>query len=364
MLSIVGIAIGIATIVALGLITGGMQESVQTTLNNGGAEIIVSEANIGGMRSSGQLNETYVDELKNISGVSQTAGILSIVIQNEPTSSGGGGFGPMLGFTINGINKNNLNLVGITSVNGCIFSDNANEIILGKLATERQNKSLGDTITISNTEFKIVGIYETGSLMIDSGAYVSLSKLQNITKKDYINQILVKTTEGANDKEISDYIENQYPDELSTITAEERAEMIGNAIEILNIASLAISALAIVIGGIGIVNTMIMTVYERTKEIGVLKAIGWKSKRILGMILGETLVLTLVSGVIGIIFGIILSELGMIILSNDSNPLSLAYNLDTFLMAFGIAILVGLLGGIYPAYRASKLPPTEALRYE
>jgi len=365
-LSIIGIGIGIATIVALGLITGGMQESVQSTLNSGGAEITVSEANIDGRGTSGRLNESFVEELKNISGVSQTAGILSMSEQSSSGGQGSGpmGGGPMGGFTIYGINSDKLSLVGISNVNGTIFRDGSNEVILGKTAAENQNKTIGDTIIISNTEFKITGIFETGNMMSDSGAYVSLSKLQNITNKDYISQILVKTEEGANDTQISNSIEKKYPDELSTITAEERAEMINDAIGILNMASLAISALAIVIGGIGIINTMIMAVYERTKEIGVLRAVGWKSNRILGMILGETLVLTLVSGVVGTIFGIIISELGMMLLSSGPNSLSLAYHPSTFLMAFGVAILVGLLGGIYPAYRASKLAPTEALRYE
>jgi len=368
-LSIVGIAIGIATIVALGLITGGMQESVQNTLNNGGAEITVMQSNSGGgLSSSGRLSQSYIDKLANISGVSSVAGVLSVEDTNlsQSQSSGGSRFGPMGGFTINGINRDELSLVGISNINGSLFKEGTNEVILGKSAAKNQNKTIGDTITISGTSFKITGIFETGSIMTDSGAYTSLSKLQSVTNSDYVSQILVKTDDGANDTAISKTIEKTYPNDLSTITAEERAQMVNNAMGVLKMASLAISALAIVIGGIGIINTMMMTVYERTKEIGVLKAVGWKSKRILGMILGETLVLTLFSGVVGTIFGILISEIGVTLLSSrgGSNMLTLAYTPDTFILAFGVAILVGIIGGIYPAYRASKLAPTEALRYE
>lgn len=362
-----GISIGIATIVALGLITGGMQESVQSTLNSGGAEITVSGISNNGMGSTGQINESYINEFSNISGVSKVAGLLSITEQSSSQSSGGGGRGGMMGgFSINGIDKNNLDLVGIKSINGSLFEDGTNEIILGKTAAETQNKTIGDTISVADTEFKITGIYETGSMISDSGAYVSLSKLQEVTDSDYLSQILIKTSEGANDTKIADYIEGKYPDEFSTITAEEQAAMASDIIDTLNIASLAISALAIIIGGIGIINTMIMTVFERTKEIGVLKAVGWESRRILVMILGETLVLTLVAGVVGTVFGIIISEIGISLLSGGpgSQMLSLAYTPNTFILAFGIAILVGIIGGIYPAYRASKLAPTEALRYE
>lgn len=359
-----GIAIGIATIVALGLVTGGMQESVQTTLNSGGAEITASQANSPGMMVSGQVNSSYVEDILNFSGVTNTAGVLSITEQSSSNSQESGGF-PMGGLSVNGIEKDKLNLAGISGVNGSLFNDGSNEAILGKIAAENENKSIGDSITLAGEEFKIAGIYETGNMMSDSGVYVSLSTLQNITGYDYVSQILIKTAEGANDTQISDNIEDEYSNDLSTITSEEQAEMMNSMIDILNIASLAISALAIIIGGIGIINTMIMAVYERTKEIGVLKAVGWKSKRILGMILGETLVLTIVSGIVGTIFGILMSEVGMALIGGgNEQSLSLAYNPSTFLLAFGVAIAVGLIGGIYPAYRASKLAPTEALRYE
>ena len=107
---------------------------------------------------------------------------------------------------------------------------------------------------------------------------------------------------------------------------------------------------------------MIMAVYERTKEIGVLKSIGWKSKKILIMILGETLVLTILSGVIGSLFGILIAELGVKFFGTDG--CSLVYTPQTFIFVFGITIIVGIVGGVYPAYKASKLAPTEALRYE
>lgn len=135
-----------------------------------------------------------------------------------------------------------------------------------------------------------------------------------------------------------------------------------NLTGILNTASLAVSGLAIIVGAIGIINTMVMTVYERTKEIGVLKSIGWKPRRILLMIMGETLVLTILSGIVGSVFGILISEIGVMLL--DAGDFSLGYDPQAFILAFGITIFVGLIGGIYPAYKASKLAPTEALRYE
>ena len=146
------------------------------------------------------------------------------------------------------------------------------------------------------------------------------------------------------------------------MTSEEISSIADDVLGILDTATLAVSALAIIVGAIGIINTMVMAVYERTKEIGVLKSVGWKSRKILTMILGETLVLTTLSGIVGSIFGILIPEVGLRLF--DVTDFALGYSPKTFILAFGITIIVGIIGGIYPAYKASKLAPTEALRYE
>jgi putative ABC transport system permease protein len=115
---------------------------------------------------------------------------------------------------------------------------------------------------------------------------------------------------------------------------------------------------------VGVINTMIMSVYERTREIGVLKAVGWRSRRILGMILGESIVLTLVAGTVGTVAGIVGVTILLAYSASFGTMIHPVYSLDLFLRAYGVALLVGVIGGIYPAYRASKLAPTEALRYE
>lgn len=369
-LAIVGIAVGIMVIVALGLVTSGLQSSTQSTLTAGSAEITVSQAGSSNQPgfSSGSVNTSRVTDIKTISGVKDATGILSTTVNLNGSTSSDQAFGSG-GLIITGIESNKLNFEGITSVNGTIFNDNANEIIIGKSFAENQNKSVGDSITLFNQSFKITGVYETGNMMTDMGAFMSLTKLQNITAQNQtsdntkISNILVKVTDNANVTTVSQAIKDAYPNELSTITAAEQAERMNSVLGVINDASWAISLLAIFIGGVGVINTMIMSVFERTREIGVLKAVGWKSKRILGMILGESIVLTLIAGVLGTIVGIIAVEVGIMALGAGT-ILKPVFSIDIFLRAFGIAILVGVLGGIYPAYRASKLAPTEALRYE
>ena len=112
-----------------------------------------------------------------------------------------------------------------------------------------------------------------------------LSTLQNLTNNpNKISDVLVKVTDNANVTTVSQSIENTYPNQLSTTTAADEANRINQGLSFINTASWAISLLAIFIGAVGVINTMIMSVYERTREIGVLKAVGWRDRRILGMI--------------------------------------------------------------------------------
>lgn len=356
-LSIIGIAIGISTIVALGLITAGMEDSVQTSLNQGGAEITVSNStNIGG--SSALLDTALISDLKNISNVSDVVGQLSVSESGQSLAQSGG---RMMQTRAYGIDASKLNLIGIKNVNGSIYKNNSYDAIVGSGYSEFNNVSIGDNLTFLGHEFKVTGIYETGSMLADNSIYISLDTLQNISDTDKISSILVKTSEGTNNTIVSNEIKDNYGN-LSTLTSEEMSSILDDVTDILNDASLAISGLAIIVGAIGVINTMVMAVYERTKEIGVLKSIGWKSKKILIMILGETLVLTTISGIIGSLFGILIAEIGVGFFGSEG--FSLVYTPGTFILAFGITIIVGMIGGLYPAYKASKLAPTEALRYE
>ncbi|MGL4670228.1 MAG: ABC transporter permease [Methanobacteriaceae archaeon] len=370
-LAIVGIAIGIATIVALGLITSGLLASTETTLKEGAGEITVSKSGSNSFQNvGGSLNQSLVDELSNISGVEKTAGILAISessnTENSQGTSSTGQNSPMgsFGMTVKGIEKDKLDLVGISDIEGELFNENKNEIILGKSSAENLNKSIGDTITVSGEEFKITGIYETGNIMDDNGAYTSLENLQILSSEESkVTNIIIKVNKDANVSKVSENINEKYSDELTTTTAEDQAERANNALGMIESATGAISLLAILIGGIGVINTMVMSVFERTREIGVLKAIGWRSRRILGMILGESIVLTLVAGIVGTVVGIIGVNL-ILLLTSVGAAIEPVYSLDIFIKAFGVALIVGVIGGIYPAYRASKLEPTEALRYE
>jgi putative ABC transport system permease protein len=365
-LAIVGIAIGIATIVVLGMVTGGLQSATTSTLKAGAAEITVTPIGSSGFESGGgTLNESLANDLLNVSGVANTAGILSAsanVTGASTNSTSGSGFGGGR-FTVNGIDSSKLSLEGIGSVNGTVYTNgSSNQLILGTTAAKSLNKTVGSNINLFGTNFTVTGIYQTGNFMTDGGAFMSLNTLQNLTSNDgKVSDIAVKVADNANVTTVSQAIQNNYPNQLTTTTAADQANRTNQALSSINTASTGISLLAIVIGGIGIINVMIMSVYERTREIGVLKAVGWRSSRILTMILGESIILTLTAAVVGIVVGVLGVE---VILAVIGSSFTAELTVNILLRAIGIAFLVGLIGGLYPAYRASRLAPTEALRYE
>lgn len=358
LLAIIGIAIGIATIVALGLITASLEDSTETTLKDGSAEITATKIGSSLASSSGNLNESYVEELSKIDGVEKTAGMLeSNVIDTSKNSDS-----RRYGFSLYGAKKDDLSIVGISNVNGSIFNEDENELIVGKNLADEENYTIGDKIDVYGNEFKITGIYETGSIFYDSAMYTSLSKLQNLTdNEDKISSISIKIKKDANLTTVNDKIKNEYNDTLNTITTEEMAQTIDDTLDMINSATTAIEALAIIIGGLGVINTMMMTVFERTREIGVLKSVGWTKKRILSMIMGESIVLTIISGIIGSILGVLAV---FILFKVNGDNMTLIFNINIFIKAFIVALSVGIIGGLYPAIKASRLSPTEALRYE
>ena len=357
-LAIIGIGIGIATIIALGAITDGMIASADDTLHAGGSDFTVSgksEGESSQMASFGTstIDEDYIDKIAKVKGVNESIGIYMTVLMttNSPY------------FAVIGMDPKDYKVADLTITEGRMYKNDTKEIIIGKIASENEDKGVGDTITLDDTDFKIVGIYESGNTYQDQGGVTALKNSQDLSSDEgNISSIYVKVDSGEDVEAVRERIDDKYGDNLTTIGSLSDLEMVKNMIDMLNGASLAISLLAIIIGAVGIINTMLTSVFERTREIGVLKAVGWSDKKILLMIVGESIVITIVAGIIGSIVGVIGVEL--LAASKIMKLLSPVYTVDIFLKAFGIALFVGIIGGIYPALKATKLPPTEALRYE
>ena len=381
-LVVIGIAIGVAAVVGLGLVTDTLSESTQNALTAGAADFsVINGTNTGNNGESGSgggfgneqfVNQTSVGEIQQISGVGSAVGVLRTMTNLNNTNStsstsnsgSGSGFGGNFRSmtSIIGIDSSSLSMDNIAITNGTVFS-NSNQVIIGQTAAQSLNKTVGDTIIISNQTFKVVGIYETGNFMDDRGIVMSLSELQNLTgNTGQVSLILVKATNGTNANTLATTIQQKYPNELSTSTSLSGNNRMNNGLQVISSGAWAVSLLAIIIGGIVVIVTMMKAVSERTREIGVLRAIGWSQKRILTMIISESLVLSLIAIVVGLAIAIGIVEL--ITTTHLLIGFVPSFSALLLLKGIGVALLLGIIGGIYPAYRASRLSPTEALRYE
>jgi putative ABC transport system permease protein len=158
---------------------------------------------------------------------------------------------------------------------------------------------------------------------------------------------------------------HEHGDEFRVETGEEDLREVNNILMILKTVAIGVAAISLLVGGIGIMNIMLVSVTERTREIGIRKAMGAKRHTILRQFIVEAVVLCLVGGLLGIVFGQVLSQGFSALISNLINmPFHGSVSPILLVIAVGFSLIVGLTFGVYPAWRASRLDPVDALRYE
>jgi ABC-type antimicrobial peptide transport system permease subunit len=235
-------------------------------------------------------------------------------------------------------------------------------VLLGSAAAEVLDKTVGDSLRLSGSIFRVVGIFETGQAFEDSGAVMELSDAQALVGKSrQVNLFYIRLKDPDLQERFRARVERQYK-ELSLSGAQDYANR-QSMVQALNAYVWVIGGLAIVLGGIGMMNAQLMAVFERTREIGVLRAVGWSRWRVLNLILGESLLVCTSGGVLGVGMGWALLNL----LSTQTvmmGLMSTELSAGLLLQAALVVLVLGLLGGLYPAWRAAQLAPVEALRYE
>ena len=192
---------------------------------------------------------------------------------------------------------------------------------------------------------------------------MSLREAQNLPgKKRRVSFYVIKVESLDRVEEVKQWIQERFP-ELAVTGSAEFAESTPD-MQLMRILTGAIFFLAALVGVVGPMNTMVMSVFERTREIGILRALGWRRGWVLGLILRESLLLSLMSGLMGLALGwVLVRVLGMLPIMVDVAALA-RFTPGLLARTLGIALALGALGGLYPAWRAARLRPMEALRYE
>ena len=359
LLTVLGVGISISAFVAIIGLTNGLNESLVSTFKSRGTDLVIIEKGTVDILSS-NVDVAYKDKLKLKPQVEAVSPILLdlysykfkqyiLVYGWEPDSY----------------------LFGELKIQGNLIKKN-NEVILGSLAAKRLNKKIGDEVDIKGGKFTLVGIFQSKSILEDGAAIIPLERLQelkNAKSKISLFNIKVKIPQAA--KASYDEINNSINQAQAAI-AEAFPEL-----EVKNVQSFisnntpmylvfnftwAISLVAFIIVILGIVNTMTTSVLERTQEIGILLAIGWRNLSVMAMVLGEAMFLGLLGGVVGLGLGYFLM---FIFVSSPqlSGMMVMNYDLYFTLQVVAISLGLGFFSGVYPAIKAISIEPMKVLRY-
>lgn len=352
LLTVLGISIGLAAVITLGGLTKGFIREFNRVATTSDVDLMVRQEGSSDIGYSA-INERVGRQIAALPGVKSVSGLIigMVTLEHAPTV-------PF--FIVMGYAPHEPAIQHFTIVEGRGLVGNR-EIIMGQPAATMLKTRVGQTIRLGESNFRVVGLYETGTAWEESGGVVSLRDAQQLLGKPRQVTLYGVKLESLQDVgPIRRQIEAMpgLAVSLSTEFTETMPEM-----QNLNVMMGAVSALAILVGGIGMMNTVFMSVFERTREIGTLRALGWRRRRVLGMVLRESVALSLLGVVGGLLLSLLLSAL-LRQVPAWGGWLIVIFSWGLVAQALGIALGLGAVGGAYPAWRASQLSPVEALRYE
>lgn len=385
-LTILGIVIGVGSVLAMVSIGQGTQVSIEESIKSIGSNLLTvspgAQSGIGTHVSAGRgsAESLTIDDAdaieEEISHIDAVAAEVSS--RYQATAKGTNTYTSVLGTVMSYLEVKNLEME-----TGSFFSEQDVKIsskvaVLGSTTRDdlfgEEINPVGRTIKINRISFTVIGVVEskggTGMGSQDDVIYIPISTAQRfLSGSDYVTSINVQVDEEEYMEEAEEKITSLLLVRHNISNATEADFSIMNQADILETMSSvsgtltlllgAIAGISLVVGGIGIMNMMLTTVSERTREIGLRQAIGAKRKDITTQFLLESIVLTFVGGTIGIVFGWIAS-LAIAQFGNITTSISLW----SVLLAFGVSALIGIIFGYWPAKKAASLNPIEALRYE
>ncbi|MFP4189527.1 MAG: ABC transporter permease [Candidatus Woesearchaeota archaeon] len=372
-LTLLGIFIGIATIVLLIALGDGLQDAVMSQFDSLAPEVIVANARA----SYGQTSEPF--DLRDVRAVERVNGVESVSprMQTSVNINFQGTAKPVNVFSVPGGDYRDdfFRIFPITMDRGRVFSksDRAGVIIGSNVATSseyRRDMRLGDRVTIRGRDLEVVAIADSmGNFMADNSILLPENLYLDILSSDDVaeyDDIGAKATNEEIVDEVAEEIEialrqtrdvDEIDQNFGVETAEDIADQVGAALFAVRLFFYVIAGISIFVGGIGIANTMYTAVLERTKEIGIMKAIGAKNSSIFLLFFIESGFLGMVGGIIGAAIGFILGQ-GI---DKYVDLLEPQFSVSLVIGSVMFAFIMGSVSGLVPAYQASRLNPVDAL---
>jgi putative ABC transport system permease protein len=355
LLTLCGIGMAIGAFVALVGVSRSFEHEWQRLYSSSGTDIAVVDKNF--MNTS--VNESLLGKLRAVPLVAQAEPMIFNIMDITPEVNA-------LAF---GWLDNSYEFDPLTFDSGGRFHNGKPEIILGEMLARNLNKKVGDTVELQGSSFTVTGIYHGGTALEAGAVIMPIDQLQQLSSlQGKVSGFHVRLHPAPAGESADHYLKRAQAEieaALPGLNAQGAADRAANNqfVGLAHAVAWGTSCIALLMGILGIANTMAMSVFERTREIGILRAIGWKTWRVLLLIQVEATVLGFVGGLIGIGFGWGALHL-LSTLPQTASIVSTSLSWLHLVEALGISVLSGLIAGAYPAWRGAHLSPVEALRHD
>lgn len=374
-LTILGIVIGVTSVILLTSLVSGLRTFITSQIEGLGSNLIfVIPGRIGGARSPGgvQANRLTLGDATNLKTKLAPDAEVSAVIQRNATLKYANKLDK--GTSVFGVQANYPKIISIRIAQGRFFTTSEAEsgkrvAVIGISVADILfigQPALGKTIDIAGLKYQVVGIAaKRGSIFgidQDNSVLIPLSSAQKQFGIDRLNTIYISANrpedvKSVQEKTAASLKKRLSEDEFSVLTQEQTLSTVSQITQVLTLALGGIAAISLVVGGVGVMNIMLVSVTERTREIGLRKALGARPADIRNQFLIEAITLSGLGGIMGIFLGIIFSFI-------VGQFIQTSITWWSIVLSFGVSTLVGIIFGVAPAIRASRLDPIEALRHE
>ncbi|MFQ5412465.1 MAG: ABC transporter permease, partial [Phycisphaerae bacterium] len=354
LLTTLGVAIGVIAIVAISAVARGLRNSVDSGIHLFGSHLLIYE------RGTAMDFLSTLDEEETRAALMADPDVVDTAAGQSHLQTRDGILGSIL--IVIGVEPDAYTVREQNTIRGR-FMRADDEVNIGTALSRSIGKDVGDTITMYHRSFKIVGVYQLGNVFFDWSVTMKLKTLQGLMGREgKVTCFYVRLRDGADPEAVADRLERNHP-RIAAIANAGQYDKVDQGLKYTDSFVWVISFLALIIGTLVVANTMWMSVNQRTREIGILRAVGWSRRDVMTIILVEAAGIGLIACAVGCALGVGLAYLATL-LPVAQQFVDPVFGGGPFLTAGIVSISVSVLGALLPAFRAAQISPVEALRYE